>query len=69
LTLKNVVVANNGLQGVFNGPTASMRIGDSVVTGNATGVENAGGSFTSYKNNQIRLNTVDGTPLAAEIPE
>jgi hypothetical protein len=69
LTLKNVVVANNGFQGVFNGPTASTRIGDSVVTGNATGVENAGGSFTSYKNNQIRLNTVDGTPLAAEMPE
>jgi len=39
------------------------------VTGNATGVENFEGSFTSYKNNQIRLNTVDGTPLAAETPE
>ena len=70
LMLKSVLVANNGAQGVTNiGPAASTRIGDSIVTGNATGVENFEGSFTSYKNNQIRLNTVDGTPLAAETPE
>ena len=70
LMLKNIVVANNGAHGVFNsGPVASTRIGNSVVTGNAIGVENAGGSFTSYKNNQIRLNTLDGTPLATEMFE
>ena len=70
LMLKSVLVANNGAKGVTNiGPAASTRIGDSIVTGNATGVENFEGSFTSYKNNQIRLNTVDGTPLAAETPE
>jgi hypothetical protein len=70
LMLKNIVVANNDGPGVSNsGAAASTRIGDSVVTGNTTGVENVGGSFTSYKNNQIRLNTVDGTPLAVEPPE
>jgi hypothetical protein len=70
LMLKNIVVANNGGPGIFNsGAAASTRIGDSVVTGNSTGIENFGGSFTSYKNNQIRLNTVDGTPLAPETSE
>ena len=71
LMLSHVVAANNSSQGVLNGNAGTTtRIGDSVVSGNATGVLNGSGSFfTSYKNNQIRGNTTDGTPLPSEIAE
>jgi hypothetical protein len=70
LMVKNVVVANNTNLGIANaGTAASTRMGDSVVTGNPTGVTTSSGIFTSYKNNQIRANTVDGTPLSPETAE
>jgi hypothetical protein len=71
LMLHNVVVANNNLIGLSNVNTGgTLRIGNSVVTGNGTGVQTGTGAiFTSYKNNQIRGNTTDGTPLASETAE
>jgi hypothetical protein len=70
LMLQNVVVANNSL-GISNANAGgTLRIGNSAVTGNGIGVQTGTGAFfTSYKNNQIRGNTTDGTPLAAETAE
>jgi hypothetical protein len=48
-----------------SGGNAVVTIGNSTVTGNGTGVSNAGGSLQSFKNNQIANNTADGTPIAA----
>ena len=43
---------------------ASVVLGSSTVVGNGTGVSQTnGGTISSYKNNQINLNGVDGTPL------
>src|SRR5262249_2186521 len=68
--LQNAVISNNQI-GISNGnPGGQVRIGNSVVTGNGTGISTVFGAFTtSYKNNQIRGNGSDGTPLAAETAE
>jgi len=71
MMLNNIVVANNSEIGIANtGPQSTTRMGNSLVTGNATGVANqSSGVFTSYKNNQIRGNGFDGTPLPSETAE
>ena len=70
MMLHNVVVANNSI-GISNvNPGGTLRIGNSVVTGNGTGLQTGFGAFfTSYKNNEIRGNTTDGTPLPSETAE
>jgi hypothetical protein len=50
-----------------SGAAATVRIGNSTIFGNVTGVAAFnGGSVRSYKNNQINGNLTDGTPIAAE---
>jgi len=55
-------VANNGVEGLRAvGANARIRVGDSWVTGNGTGVAVAnGGKVQSYGDNRINNNTVDG---------
>jgi hypothetical protein len=59
------------LMAVFNGTGVStsgalVRLANSTITDNSTGVSQTnGGTATSYKNNQINDNGVDGTPLTA----
>ena len=69
--LQNVTVANNSQIGISNSNTGGqVRVGNSAVSGNGIGVNTLFGAFTtSYKNNQIRGNGSDGTPLAAETAE
>jgi hypothetical protein len=63
MMLNHVVTANNLGEGVRSvGANAVVRIGNSVVTGNGTGlVVSGGGVIQSYGNNQINGNGVDGT--------
>jgi hypothetical protein len=50
-----------------SGAAAIVRIGNSTIYGNVTGVAAfSGASIRSYKNNQINGNGTDGTPLTAE---
>jgi hypothetical protein len=50
-----------------SGAAATVRIGNSTIYGNVTGVATfAGGTLRSYKNNQINGNLADGTPITAE---
>ena len=60
-------VSNNISVGVrTNGPGGTIRIGNSVITGNGIGADAiSGGTLQSYQNNQITGNTTDGTPLPA----
>jgi hypothetical protein len=45
-----------------DGATTTVRIGDSDIFGNVTGVATAnGGTLQSYDNNQLNGNTTDGT--------
>jgi hypothetical protein len=66
MMLKNVVASNNANIGVAAiGANAKVMIGDSVVSGNTTGVSaSGGGTLESFQNNQIKLNGTDGTPLS-----
>jgi hypothetical protein len=49
-----------------SGPAATIQLGNSTISGNVTGVlAVSGGSLRSYKNNQIKFNLTNGTPIAA----
>jgi hypothetical protein len=49
-----------------SGANAVVRISDSLITNNQTGVSSVGGGVVqSFKNNRILGNVTDGTPLAA----
>jgi hypothetical protein len=56
---------NSGAGLNVNGGGAVVLLGNSTVTGNATGVSVSAGTLYSFKQNQIAGNTVDGTPIAA----
>lgn len=57
--------SRNGAFGVIaDGSGTTTLLGDSVVTGNATGVGSSNsGTLQSFKTNQIGNNTSDGTPI------
>jgi len=61
----NMINASNNQTGVQMGG-GTGRIGDSVVTGNGTGVAIVSGTLTSYKNNQINGNT-GGEPNLTQV--
>jgi hypothetical protein len=55
--------ANNGSGVVADGPTATIRIGDSTVSGNTTGLSAlSGGVIASYGTNKVNGNGTDGAP-------
>jgi hypothetical protein len=58
---------NNSAFGILvDGSTATVRIGDSTISGNATGVGTINsGVLNSYKNNNVNGNGADGTPITA----
>ena len=66
--LDRVTVSNSLGTGILSSSaTSTIRINNSVITGNATGVRTAaGGVLRSYKNNAINGNVNDGTPIPQE---
>jgi hypothetical protein len=69
LMLERTTISNNADTGILaNGANTTVRIYNSVITGNATGVSATGGAaLRSYKNNAINGNTTtDGTPITQE---
>jgi hypothetical protein len=60
MTIQNSSATNSGTGVAATGTGAAARLGSSIVTGNATGV-NVG--VTSYKNNEIDGNNTNGTPV------
>jgi hypothetical protein len=54
---------NNNIGVRSSGTGATLRIGDSTVTGNANGlVVTTGGVMQSYETNKVNGNSIDGTP-------
>ena len=72
--LNHVSALNNSSAGVIaNGASATVRMGSSTVSGNATGLATVPvatpGTISSYGNNQINGNTsADGSPTGSVIP-
>jgi hypothetical protein len=65
----NRTTTSNNAAGVrSDGPIVTVRIGDSVITGNGTATIAAnGGTLQSYGNNQINGNTADTTPTTTPL--
>jgi len=67
LMLDRDTISNNFQNGVrASGASALVRIQESTIAGNATGVSNSGAVVHSYKNNAINGNAADGTPITQE---
>jgi len=71
LMIDKSVVASNTLSGVVeNGAGALVLLGNSVVTGNGTGLSATnGGTLFSYRNNNINGNTVDNGGAATTLAQ
>ena len=61
---RTTVISNLGTGVLSQGASSMVRIDRSIITGNATGVGTAGGGvLRSFKNNAIKGNGADGTPI------
>src|SRR5262249_48740936 len=69
IMVDRTTIDNNSQNGILSsGASSTVRINNSVLTNNATGVASAGGGvLKSYKNNAINGNGIDGTPIAQEL--
>jgi hypothetical protein len=64
--IERTTLASNGGIGLdVNGSGAVVYLGNSTITGNATGVSVTAGTLYSFKQNQIAANTTNGTPITA----
>jgi hypothetical protein len=63
--------SNNGTNGIqSNGATSTVRVSNTVITGNATGVTSVnGGALLSYKNNSVDGNAAPGAFTGILVPE
>lgn len=71
IILENVVMSNNttGLQ-AEGSANASVRISNTLVTQNSTGMNSVtGGQILSWGNNRVAGNGTDGAPTAAVVPQ
>jgi hypothetical protein len=71
MMISHTTSSNNGTNGIrTNGAAATLFIGDSVVTGNGTGLNNSAGTLFSYKTNQVDMNNTNtsGT-ISTQTPE
>jgi hypothetical protein len=64
IVVDHVLAEFNSTAVAANGTGASVLLSNSTIVGNGTGVSQSNsGSVTSFKNNVINSNAVDGTPL------
>jgi hypothetical protein len=69
LTLERIVSVNNGTGIRSTGPGSTVRVSNSTVSGNATGLLTmSGGVIRSFGNNHVNGNVMDGAPTSG-IPE
>ncbi|HEX8448321.1 MAG TPA: hypothetical protein VF652_01910 [Allosphingosinicella sp.] len=65
----SVVAINSNIGILASGGTARVRVGDTTITGNATGLSFGGGAIVNtYQNNRLDGNGVDGAFTAPSIP-
>jgi len=66
--INRTTTSNNSIGVRSDGPTTTVRVGSSVITGNITATVAAnGGVLQSYGNNQINGNTTDTTPTTTAL--
>ena len=67
MMIQHSIAANNGANGArADGALAKLVLGESVISGNVTGVSTAnGGTLLSYQDNRIDLNGTDGWPVTS----
>lgn len=69
VTLESTSVSNNGSAGIYAGSLSVVRISNVLVTGNAFGLQSAGGTIASFGNNHVLGNTTsDGAPTLMSGP-
>jgi hypothetical protein len=68
IMVDRATISNNFQAGISSGnANSTIRIGNSAISGNTTGVASVGGGILrSYKNNFINGNGSDGTPITQE---
>jgi hypothetical protein len=60
VSIDNVTISGNNIDGIRANPPANVLLGRSVITGNTNGVtNNTSGTFYTYKDNRINLNGTD----------
>jgi hypothetical protein len=64
VTVDRSASVNNGNGIVANGAGATIRLGDSTVTGNINGLFANGGVIASYETNKVNGNGFDGSPTS-----
>jgi hypothetical protein len=62
-------ISHNGGTGArVSGGTADMRVANSLISGNSTGVSNVGGALCSFLNNRLTANTSNGSFTSTCVP-
>ena len=70
VTVEGSTSANNTTFGIGSNVNSFVRVGDSTVTGNGTGLQIAGsGKIISLGGNKVRANTANGAFTATEAPQ
>ena len=64
VTVDRSAAVNNGAGIVANGTGATIRIGDSTVSGNTTGLSTFNGVIASYRTNKVNGNGTNGDPTS-----
>lgn len=69
VSIDNTSASNNGAAGVYAGSLSIIRISNVLATGNAFGLQSAGGTIQSFGNNHVLGNTTsDGVPTITSGP-
>ena len=68
VTVHRSASVNNSTGISAEGSSATIRIGNSTVTGNAFGLSSPGGAIISYGTNKVNGNGTDGAPTSPVIP-
>ena len=70
LTLEHALAADNTNNGISAlGAAATVRLSNTTVIGNGTGLNAGGGAIVSFGNNQVTGNGVDGAPTSTILPQ
>ncbi|HET8585578.1 MAG TPA: right-handed parallel beta-helix repeat-containing protein [Casimicrobiaceae bacterium] len=62
LTITDSVSSSNGAVGVYSGTLSSVRVADTMITGNNVGFQAAGGAIVSSGGNTVTGNATNGAP-------
>jgi hypothetical protein len=62
MTISDSMSSLNGAVGAYSGAFATIRLSNTVITGNNVGLQAAGGAIVSFGNNSVSGNATNGAP-------